>query len=261
MLSSVGVLGFTSIIAVISLTSLIFILHLVTSRPVSRSLYRRWTSDNWLQVAYRLFNDEVYPFHENISRSEQAYIEATVDDFDHEVEFENGYEISPYSFSVTIDFSKAGAVNPTRVNIGSVERDISERVRTVLSHMGVRETCCETGYKYYGIGWDLRDEIVKFYSLKHDRSQIKCYVYKVKRDDAHNVVSAVFDTKKTYAVGKRKTIMHKSGMVIEQMNASRVGSKDMGDETANAWVGKMQRLGFILDTYSRYDGKINLYFD
>ena len=30
---------------------------------------------------------------------------------------------------------------------------------------------------------------------------------------------------------------------------------------ADDWIKKMKKLGFVLDTHSDYDGKINLYFD
>lgn len=225
------------------------------------SIYKhRLTSDNWFHTAYELFNDDVFAFKNNISKQEQTYIDAVIKDFDFEYEFNNGYEISPYSFSVSIDLNNGGVVNPTRVNVGSVEKDIRQQVNGLLDHIKVPKHC-EPGFKYYGIGWDLVDRIIKIYTLKEDRSEIQCYVYKVKRDNLHNVISTTFDTKKTYAVGKKKTIMHKYGMSIEQINASRFVTKDMLNPIANAWVKRMQRLGFKLDTYSRYDGKINLYFD
>ena len=223
-------------------------------------LYKRLTSDNWLHTAYDLFNYNVFPFRKNISNQEQIYIDAVINDFDHEYEFKNGYEISPYSFSISIDVDNDAIVNPTRVNIGSVEKDIRQHVNRFLDHIKVPKQC-EPGFKYYGIGWDLVDRIIKIYTLKEDRSEIQCYVYKVKRDNLHNVISTTFDTKKTYSVGKKKTIMHKQGMSIDQINASRFGTKDMLNPIANAWVKRMQRLGFKLDTFSQYDGKINLYFD
>ena len=223
-------------------------------------LYKRLTSDNWFRTAYDLFNDNVFAFKKNISEQEQNYIDSLIKDFDFEYEFKNGYEISPYSFSISIDVNIDGIVNPTRVNVGSVEKDIRQHVNILLDHIKVPKHC-EPGFKYYGIGWDLVDRIIKIYTLKEDRSEIQCYVYKVKRDNLHNVISTTFDTKKTYSVGKKKTIMHKQGMSIDQINASRFGTKDMLNPIANAWVKRMQRLGFKLDTFSQYDGKINLYFD
>ena len=55
--------------------------------------------------------------------------------------------------------------------------------------------------------------------------------------------------------------MHKSGKNVEQINLSRPGSIDTKNDIANTWIKTMHDLGFIFDTYSDYDGKINLYFD
>lgn len=226
-----------------------------------RRLYLRLTSDNWLHTAYELFNDNVFPFKKHISSNERTYIDNIITDFDHEYEFKNGYKISPYSFSISIDVEKGGIVNATRVNIGSVEKNIRQHVKALLDHINLPDSLCETGFKYYGIGWDLLDKILKVYTLKEDRSEIQCYVFRVKRDKLNNIISTAFDTKKAYAVGNRKTIMRKKGMSIDQINSPRFCTRDMRNETANEWVKKMQRLGFILDTWSQYDGKINLYFD
>lgn len=223
-------------------------------------LYKRLTSDNWFHTAYHLFNDNVFNFKKYISEKEQNYIDSLIKDFDSDYEFKNGYEISPYSFSISIDLNDNGIVNPTRVNVGSVEKDIRQHVKGLLDYIRVPKHC-EPGFKYYGVGWDLVDRLIKIYTLKEDRSEIQCYVYKVKRDNLHNVISTTFDTKKTYAVGKKKTIMQKHGMSIDQINTSRFVTKDMLNPVANAWVKRMHRLGFKLDTYSEYEGKLNLYFD
>ena len=219
----------------------------------------RLMSSNWLSDAYDIFNDKIHPFKYKISNREQEYIYAIIDNYDHMIEFKNGQEISPYSFSISID-KNTGQVNPTRINIGSVEQNIQPNVTKLLKYIQVNETPCTPGFKYYGIGWDLVDGIIKIYTIK-DREKIECYVYKVKRNDKNDIISSSFHTKKTYDIGKRNTIMYKNGEEIEQINTSRKSSEKLSVHHANTWIKKMQKLGFIFDTFSDYDGKINLYFD
>lgn len=221
--------------------------------------YSRLMSSNWLSDAYDIFNDKIYPFKYNISEREQEYIQSIVNGYNHEDEFKNGHEISPYSFSLSID-KTTGRVNPTRINVGSVEKNIQPKVTKLLKYIQVNETPCTSGFKYYGIGWDLVDRIIKIYTIK-DREKIECFVYKVNRNDKNEIISSSFHTKKSYDIGKKNTIMYKNGTKIDQINTSRVSSKNFGFHKANAWIKKMQGLGFIFDTFSDYDGKINLYFD
>ena len=95
----------------------------------------------------------------------------------------------------------------------------------------------------------------------YDKRKIQCHVYKVVRNDKNKIIETTFDTKKTYDVGEKVTVMYKNGKNIEQVNLPRPTSVDTKNTIANTWIKKMQKLGFIFDTYSDYDGKINLYFD
>lgn len=219
----------------------------------------RLVSSNWLSKAYDIFNEKIYPFKSKISEKEQEYIYSLIDSYEHKNEFNNGYEISPYSFSISID-KNTNQVNPTRFNMGSVEKDINHLVIKLLKHIQVNDTLCTTGFKYYGIGWDLLDGIIKIYTIK-ERDKIECFVYKVKRNERNEVTSSSFLTKKSYDIGKKSTIMYKNGKKVRQINTSRDGCIDLGNQIANAWVKNMQGLGYIFDTFSDYDGKINLYFD
>ena len=219
------------------------------------------TSNNWLSDAYSIFNDKIYNFHDTLSRQEQNYINEMISKYNPSQEFQNGGEISPYSFSIAID-KKSRNVNLTRVNIGSVSRDINASVKRLLDYIAVEENICSPGFKYYGIGWDVIEGIMKFYMLSHDRRKIECHVFKVERNDESNeITTATFDMKKTYVVGEKNTVMLKNGKAIDQINTNRKWVHDMENSTANAWINKMQKLGFILDTVSDYEGKINLYFD
>ena len=224
--------------------------------------HRRLTSKNWLKDAYGIYNSEITNFHDRISPEEKKYINAIIADYDPRVEFRHGFEISPYSFSISIDKTN-GFVNLTRLNFGSVTTNIGENVEQLMEYMGISEDLCSPGFKYYGIGWDLRDSIVKFYMLSHDRQKIECHVFKVKRNELNAITSTNFHTKKNYHVGSSNTVMLKNGKSIDQINTNRnrIWVEDIGNSTANAWIKKMQKMGFILDTFSEYDGKINLYFD
>ena len=55
--------------------------------------------------------------------------------------------------------------------------------------------------------------------------------------------------------------MYKDGKKVNQRNVNRDFATDMKHPVANEWLSKMEKLGFILDTHSDYDGNINLYFD
>ena len=79
--------------------------------------------DNWLSYAYDLYNDYVYPFHDRISTEERRYVNFIVKNYDRSREFKNTYNVSPYSFSMSIE-KESGKTNLTRVNLGSVEKNI-----------------------------------------------------------------------------------------------------------------------------------------
>jgi predicted heme/steroid binding protein len=209
---------------------------------------------------YDVYNRNVFPFHEKIGKEEQSYINAIVSKYDYRTEFKTNRDVSPYSFSISIDKEK-NITNLTRVNIGSVEMDISRPMKRLIDHLKIKESVCAPDFKYYGVGWDLVDGIVKLYTLRNDKTKIECHVYKVKRDSKNEITDTTFHTKKVYDVGKRNTVMYKDGKKVNQRNVNRDLSADMKHPIANEWMSKMKKLGFILDTHSDYDGNINLYFD
>jgi len=223
-------------------------------------IFRRGPSDNILAEMYDVYNKNVFPFHKKIGKEEQSYVNAVVSKYDYRTEFKTNRDISPYSFSISID-KETNNVNLTRVNIGSVETDISHPMKRLTDHLKIKETICAPEFKYYGVGWDLIDEIIKFYTLKNDKSTIECHVYKVKRDLNNEITDTTFHTKKTYDVGKKNTVMYKDGKNVNQRNVNRDFATDMKHSMANEWMSKMKKLGFILDTHSDYGGNINLYFD
>jgi len=223
-------------------------------------LFMYTRTDNWLSDAYSLYNYQVYPFHDKISREERRYVNSIIKNYEYSKEFTNTYSISPYSFSMSIE-KESGKTNLTRVNLGSTERNIGGCVTRLLRHIGINDMLCIPGYKYYGVGWDLEESIIKIYTLRYDKIKIECYVYTVLRNDENEIIETTFDTKKIYDVGEKVTVMHKSGKNVEQINLSRPGSIDTKNTIANKWIKTMQDLGFIFDTYSDYDGKVNLYFD
>ena len=236
--------------------SLLFVLFML----IPKGTHVRLTSKNWLKDAYGIYNSKITNFHDRISAEEQEYINAIIADYDPGVEFRHVTDISPYSFSIAID-KQSEFVNLTRVNIGSVERNIDSHVEQLLDYMDICDDLCLPGFKYYGIGWDMHESIMKIYTLSHDRQKIECHVFKVKRNDLNAITSTKFHTKKNYHVGSSNTVMLKNGKSIDQINTDRNLVDDIGNSTANAWIKKMQKMGFILDTFSDYEGKLNLYFD
>ena len=223
-------------------------------------VFRRSQSTNILAHMYDTYNTHVYPFHKRVGIEEQAYIHAVVSKYDYHKEFKKSVNVSPYSFSISID-KETNAVNLTRVNIGSVETDISQPTQRLLGHLKIKENVCAPRFKYYGVGWDLVDGIIKFYTLRDDKKCIECHVYKVTRDANNEIVDTAFHTKKSYDVGKKNTVMYKDGKKVNQRNTARVIPTRLDHPVANEWIRKMTKLDFVLDTHSDYDGNINLYFD
>lgn len=220
----------------------------------------RYTYNNWLLSAYSIYNRHFYPFHDNISTKEQEYINSIINKYESKKEFENTVNISPYSFNISVE-KETGKVNLTRFNIGSVEKDIRTDVKRLLESIKLDDSFCKSGYKCAGVGWDLIEGILKFYTLSDDKCKIECHVYKVQRDDRNEITEAVFDMKKTYDVGEKNTRMYKNGEMVNQINIARPNVIDTHNPTANDIIKKMRRMGFILDTYSEYDGTVTLYFD
>lgn len=239
---------------------LFFILKRRTSNRLLETYKKRLTSENWLLDAYGIYNKHVYPFDTKISTEEQRYIYSIINNYDYRKEFENTYDISPYSFSITVE-KDLNKVNLSRVNIGSVEKDVDVYINRLLQYVHIDDTLCAQGYKYYGVGWDLDDGVIKFYTLSTDKCKIECYVYKVQRNYQNEITSSTFKTKKTYDVGETITVMYKDGKEVQQVNLPRPTVIDTRNHVANNWIRNMQQLGFIIDTYSDYDDKINLYFD
>lgn len=241
-----------------------FLLLLVCSFLLLPRRQCRLTTSNWLSSAYGIYNKRVYPFHKSISLQEQAYISAITSNYDPDKEFDLELQstgsISPYSFSISID-KESNKVNLTRFNIGSVEKDIRTDVKRLLESIKLDDSFCKSGYKCAGVGWDLIEGILKFYTLSDDKCKIECHVYKVQRDDRNEITEAVFDMKKTYDVGEKNTRMYKNGEMVNQINIARPNVIDTHNPTANDIIKKMRRMGFILDTYSEYDGTVTLYFD
>jgi hypothetical protein len=223
-------------------------------------LYLRIPRKNLLRGRYDTYITHVFPFHRKISMVEQTYISAMTRNHDFYKEFSRGFEISPYSFCIVID-KKSNKVNLTKVNIGSVENDITKNVTRVLHALGIHDPICSPNYKYYGIGWDLVDKIIKFYTLSKDRTKIECHVYRVERNENNDIIKTTFLTKKKYTVGEKNTVMYKDGKEINQVNVSRIKKHDAHHPLANTWINKMHDLDFTLDTYSEYNDTISLYFD
>jgi hypothetical protein len=241
--------------------ALFLLLSCITFIYLVRDRRRPITSQNYLSTMYDIYNKNIFAFHTKISGEEKKYISTIISNFDCNKEFEKSVDISPYSFSISIH-KESNKVNLTRVNIGSVENDITPDVTRLLQYFKINGSICDPDYKYYGVGWDLIDRIIKFYTLSKDKTKIRCHVYKVQRNQQNEVTQAIFHTKKEYEVGKKNTIMHKDGRKIDQINLSRIKAPpDIKHTIGNEWIERMTNLDFILDTYSDYDGNINLYFD
>ena len=150
--------------------------------------------------------------------------------------------LSCYSFAIDI---KGEEINPSRFIVGTkTNSDLFEK--SALNMLNTLNICPKTPneFKWYGVGWDIKNDQIKIYFLKNDLSQIYCKEYI--RSSCEKLREKIYD------VGKESTKMHKDDETIDQVNSNNYEHKI---------VDKMTSLGFVLDTYSTYKNKVTLYFD
>lgn len=187
------------------------------------------------------YQKNMYPIFSNISGPEYSFIKETLDNIT-EKDINENEHLSCYSFVVSVEGQK---INPSRFIFGTKTNPnlFQKNAEKMLKSLNIF-TKAPSGFNWYGIGWDIKNDEIKIYFLKKDLSEIFCEEYI--RSSSHKI------REKLYEVGKKCTKMHKNGQIIDQVNSNNLQHKV---------VDKMIELGFNLDTYSRYDNKITLYFD
>jgi hypothetical protein len=177
----------------------------------------------------------------NVNASEYDFIAESLGNITEE-DICDDEHLSCYSFVVSIE---GGEINPSRFIIGTkTNPDLFEK--NALDMLNTLNICPITPneFKWYGVGWDIKNDQIKIYFLKNDLSQIYCKEYR--RSSSEKIKEKLYD------VGEKFTKMYKDNEIIDQINSNNYDHKI---------VDKMTSFGFNLDTYSIYKNKVTLYFD
>ena len=212
-----------------------------------------------------VYDEEVYPIRREISKPELDFIYNYIKMSSLKDNAEDTH-ISPYTYSMKIS-KLSGGINSSRFAFGTKtknnHKEIENNIKQLAKKIGITDLSKESNDLWYGVGWDLEDNITKFYTISRDKKIFICYVYKTTRDDEKNIIKITYLSKKTYDVNKNTTYMFKNGKTVEQYNSV--------PKIDNIYYKKYPKLkeiitdmikrGFELDTYSDYDNFLNLYFD
>jgi len=187
------------------------------------------------------YQKNIYPILPNISRPEYNFILESLGNITERDILDNEH-LSSYSFVVSIEGEE---INASRLIVGTKTNPelFEKNALSMLNNLNIFPKT-PNGFKWYGVGWDIKNDQIKIYFLKNDLSQIYCEEYS--RSSSGKM------REKLYDVGKKSTIMHKDNETVNQIN-----SNTYDHEVVNKMIG----LGFNLDTYSQYRDKITLYFD
>lgn len=209
---------------------------------------------------YLDYNKNIFPIKKHITKEEHQFIIRWMDKISIN-DVLNDPHISTVIISIIIH--KNGKMNKSRLAIGTKTKHkaFKKEVLQLLKNMNIYHEL-PSNFKYYGIGWDIEDELLKLYGLNEDNSKIICYVFNIKRDN-NKVIESTYESQKTYNVNKYKTVMLKNGKKVEQINIkNNLPKKYFKDyPKAEKLTNVMNKNGYTLDTYSEYDNKLTLYFD
>jgi len=210
---------------------------------------------------FKFYNKNFYPLEKNITEHEKKFILNWMLKLDIN-DFKNERHISPFTISVVI--FKNGKINKSRFAIGTKTKfDLFKKeTNELLSKMNIKIEPPKD-YKYYGIAWDIEDELFKIYFLNNDNSKMICHIFKIKRNGIQISNVKLKDIKK-YDVDEKVTLMYKEGKTVKQFN-----QEELPLELRKKYPSIKnfeQSLSFNimhleLDTYSEYDNKLNLYYD
>lgn len=190
---------------------------------------------------FYIFQKEVCLIIDLVSHQEYDFIVKTLSLISEDDIRENRH-LSSYSYPISIC---GKSVNCSRFIFGTKTNPnlFQKNAQKMLKALNIQESEPD-GFQWYGIGWDIENDEIKIYFLKKDFSQIFCKEFR--RSSGAKIRD------KIYQVGKYVTTMRKDEKIIEQININSL---------EHEIVGKMNSLGFDLDTYSEYSNKKTFYFD
>lgn len=210
------------------------------------------------QIKYKLdlYNKHFFNLNLNLSIEENLFINKCISNIDDKDIFINEH-ISAYTFCPSVD--KSGLINYGRFAFGKKTKDkyFYSLVEELFNFLNINIYNSKDNFFYYGVGWDYLNNLIKFYQLSSDYTNIYCEEFLI---DRANFKNNYMIKSKEYAVGVYNTIMNKDDSNINQINLNN-NSKVFDNSHANDLCDKMKSLDFLLDTYSIYNNKTTLYFD
>lgn len=209
-----------------------------------------------------VYHTEVYPILDKISQQEIEFIYSYIQNSSVE-DIKINSHISPYTYCINIK-KIDGQINSSRFAFGTKtkHKEFEKNIIDLAQKINI-ELPDKKDDLWYGVGWDLEDKLIKFYTISKDSKTMTCYVYNTERDNESNIKQIKYNSKKKYDVNKDVTYMHKDGKTIEQHNnvpkIDNVYYKKYPKITEI--INDMNNRGFVIDTYSEYNDTLNIYFD
>ena len=196
------------------------------------------------EIKYKFYKYQknIFSIYSYLSDEEYNFVIKTLNDISDD-DIRKNKHLSSYSFVISIENNE---INTSRFIVGTKTKPENFKKNSIrmLKSLNISEKS-PIRFQWYGIGWDINNNIIKIYFLKKDFSEIICKEYV--RNPSKKI------REKKYNVGLQTTIMEKDGQKIEQINNFKKFKYEI--------LQKMLNLGFSLDTYSEYNKKITLYFD
>tara|TARA_Y100000992_G_C21251869_1_gene486301 strand:- start:320 stop:1102 length:783 start_codon:yes stop_codon:yes gene_type:complete len=210
---------------------------------------------------YLDYNKNVYSFESKITLFENDFILKWIKKLDHDDTYKYPY-ISTFTVGYTIH-NNTNHVNKSRFGIGTITKNKEFKSDCInlfkKMNIDINSIKSDYGYDWYGIAWDIEDALLKLYLLNNRKTEIICYVYNVDRKN-DNIISRFVNVKK-YKITEDYTTMFKDGKEIIQYNTSKLPTKLIKKYDVDNKIKEIKNTHLILDSYSEYDNKLNLYFD
>lgn len=245
-------------ISILKLSILIILSYIVLRYilNVCEGFMERNTINDYLD-----YNKNVYPFESKITLLENNFILKWIKKLEQDDTYKYPY-ISTFTVGYTIH-NNTNHVNKSRFGIGTITKN-KEFKRDCINlfkkmNIDINSIKSDYGYDWYGIAWDIEDELLKLYLLNNRKTEIICYVYNVNRKN--NTIISRFVNVKKYKVTKDYTTMFKDGKEIIQYNANKLPTRLIKKYDIDNKIKEIKNIGLNLDSYSEYDNKLNLYFD
>ena len=211
------------------------------------------------KIDYTYYNKYIFNLKKYITQDENKFITKWINKLEKKDFSINN--ISTYLTGITIYTN--GTVNYSRFAIGTLTKFDLFKVDCVnlMKKLKINPINVPNNFMYYGIAWDIHDNLFKVYLLNNTKKNILCYVYKITRQN-NKLINSNFLQVKKYDVYYNNTIMYKNNKRIYQINSNKIPKHLLNKyEKTYKIINKMKKYNWILDTYSEYDNKLNLYFE